>query len=82
LIVIYDYTALNNSTGFYDETAPWTGCLGMPMAVGHPASQVNATDFTLAVWLPECPPIGLNPVAEYTAGMNVTYVNIHPIPSA
>jgi hypothetical protein len=82
LIIVYAYTALSNSTGFYDETAPWWGCWGMPMAVGYPASQVNATDFNFATTLSECPPVGLNPVAEYTTGMNVTYVNITPIPSA
>jgi len=82
LVVVYAYSALGNSTGFYDETAPWWGCWGMPMAVGYPAVQVNATDFNLASILDECPPLGLNPLAEYTTGMNVTYVDIRPLPSA
>ena len=73
--IVYVITALSNSTGFYDETAPWTGCIGMPMAVGYSASQVNASDFTQ-------PPFHgcfvqlFVPVAEYATGMNVTYVNL------
>lgn len=74
ITVVYIITALSNSTGFYDETAPWTGCIGMPMAVGHSASQVNASDFT------QPPPHScfvqlFVPVAEYATGMNVTYIN-------
>jgi len=74
MTVTYIVTALSNSTGFYDEAAPWTGCMGMFMAVGYSASQVNASDFT------QPPPHGcfvqlFVPVAEYVAGMNVTYVN-------
>lgn len=72
--VVYIVTALSNSTGFYDYAAPWTGCMGMPMAVGYSASQVNASDFT------QPPPHScfvqlFVPVAEYATGMNVAYVN-------
>lgn len=74
LTIVYSVTALSNSTGFYDVTAPWTGCLGMPMAVGYSASQLNASDFTRP------PPFScfvqpFLPVAEYATGMNVTYIN-------
>jgi len=79
ITVVYAYTALGNSTGFYDQTAPWWSCWRMPMAVGYSAFQVNASDFNLASTLSECPPWGLNPVAEYATGMNVTYINITPI---
>lgn len=70
--IVYIITALGNSTGFYSESAPWTGCFGMPMAVGYSASQVNASDF----FLPQPPVHGCfvllsNPIAEY-----VTYVNL------
>ncbi|MDV3292637.1 MAG: hypothetical protein LYZ70_00015 [Nitrososphaerales archaeon] len=72
--VVYAVNALSNATGFYDESAPWTGCIGMPMAVGYSASQVNASDFT------QPPPHScfvqlFVPVAEYATGMNVTYIN-------
>jgi hypothetical protein len=72
--VVYIVTALSNSTGFYDESAPWTGCDGMPMAVGYSAPQVNVSDFT------QPPPHNcfvqlLDPVTEYVTGMNVTYVD-------
>ena len=71
--IIYAFTALSNSTGFYDETAPWVGCLAMPMAVGYPASQVSGSNFTQGT-LAFCPAQPFLPVAEYTTGMNVTYV--------
>ena len=56
--VIYTITAPGDSMGFYDESAPWTGCLGMPMAVGYPASQGERVGFhsgtTAGV---PCPPL-------------------------
>ncbi len=73
--VIYIVNALSNSTGFYDETAPWTGCIGMPMAVGYSASQVNASDFTQPLPPHSCFVQLFVPVAEYATGINVTYVN-------
>ncbi len=72
--VTYIVTALSNSTGFYDEAAPWTGCTGTFMAVGHSASQVNASDFTQPL-VHGCFVQLFVPVAEYVTGMNVTYVN-------
>ena len=49
--VVYLVKALSNATGFYDYSAPWGGAcgLGMPMAVGYSASQVNASDFTPSI---------------------------------
>jgi len=43
--VLYTITALSNSTGFYDESAPYGYCGTMLLAVGYTASQVNASDF-------------------------------------
>jgi len=73
--VVYVVTALSNSTGFYDESAPWVGCLGMPMAVGYTMSQVNASDFTQPPRAPGCFAQLFIPVAERTTGMNVTYID-------
>ncbi len=73
--VVYSVTAPSNSTGFYDSSAPWTGCLGMPMAVGYSASRVNGSDFTPQPVV-ECPAQPYSPVAEYVTGMSVTYVNL------
>jgi hypothetical protein len=72
--VIFTVNALSNSTGFYDESAPWTACVSMPMAVGYSVSQVNASDFTHPPGS-SCPVQLFVPVAEYVTGMNVTYVN-------
>ena len=70
---IFSITASDNSTGFYDEWAPWTGCVGMPLAVGYSASQVSASDFHIVY--PTCPVQLLVPVAEYVTGMGFTYVD-------
>jgi hypothetical protein len=72
--VEYAITALGNSTGFYYESAPWTGCLGMPLAVGYSASQVNASDFTQPP-TPLCLVQLFVPFSEYVTGMNVIYIN-------
>jgi hypothetical protein len=71
---VYIVTALGNSTGFYGDSAPWTGCIGMPMAVGYSASQVNASDFTQSPGA-SCFVQLFVPVAEYVTGMNVTYID-------
>jgi hypothetical protein len=51
--VVYTISALSNSTGFYDKAVPLVGeglaeggCSVISMAVGYPASQVNASDFS------------------------------------
>jgi hypothetical protein len=72
--VVYVITALGNSTGFYDRSAPWEGCSFIPMAVGYSATQVNSSDFT-QLPLHSCFVQLLVPVAEYSTGMNLTYVN-------
>jgi hypothetical protein len=74
IAVVYSITAPSNSTGFYDESAPWIDCATMPLAVGYQASQVNASDFTSQP-LNECPAQPFSPVSEYVTGMNVTYIN-------
>ena len=43
---IYSLTATDNSTGFYEESAPLPPCNMMPLAVGEPAAQLSASDFT------------------------------------
>lgn len=77
VIVVYTYTALSNSTGFYEFAAPWRSCLAMPMAVGYSASQVNASDFTPYSY-PLCAVHPFEPIAEYVTGMNFTYVSFSP----
>lgn len=72
--VVYSLTTPSNSTGFYSQSAPWTGCQGLPMEVGYSASQVNASDFTKVPSI-ECPVQLFVPVAEYVTGMNVTHIN-------
>jgi hypothetical protein len=72
--VVYAVTAYRNSTGFYDETAPWGLCGGLPMAVGYSAAQVNVSDFTSPPSIP-CLAPPFNPIAEYVTGMNVTFIN-------
>jgi hypothetical protein len=71
--VVYTVTALSNSTGFYDRSAPYDYCIGMPMAVGYSASQVNASDFAPIV-VPPCPLLPFVPVGVSVSGMNVEYI--------
>lgn len=72
--VIYTVSALSNSTGFYDQSAPWTGCIGMPLAVGYTSSEVNSSDFTQQP-VHSCFVQLFTPIAEFSAGMGVTYIN-------
>jgi hypothetical protein len=71
--VVYTVTALGNSTGFYDHSAPYNYCSGMPMAVGYPASEVNASDFSPIVVIP-CPLLVFHAIGVSVGGMNVTYI--------
>src|SRR2546426_2673000 len=41
--VLYRVSALQNSTGFYDQSAPFGYCGGIPMAVGYSASQAKGS---------------------------------------
>lgn len=71
--VIYTVNSLSNSTGFYDNSAPYlASCISMPMAVGFAASQVNASDFAPRV-IPGCPIQMFSPSSVSVGGMNVTY---------
>jgi hypothetical protein len=77
--VVHVVRALSNATGFYDYSAPTRGScwLGVRMAVGYSASQVNATDFTqpLVSSCPGGPALDVAPVAEFVSGMNVTNIS-------
>jgi hypothetical protein len=72
-----DSIRVQNTTRFVRNSRATIGfsmCIGMPMAVGYSAAQVNASDF------PQPPSHScfvqlFDPVAEYVTGMNVTYVN-------
>ena len=75
--VVYTVRALANSTGFYDFSAPFEYCYGMPMAVGYPAAQVNATDFAPRLMYP-CPFEFFTPYSVSVSGMSVTYVRFSP----
>jgi hypothetical protein len=82
--VVYTVRALSNSTGFYDQTAPWVGCTVMPMAVGYSAASMNGSDFGDKGLPPDqqraydgsCSHEPILAFAEYVAGMNVSYVNL------
>ncbi len=71
--VVYTITALANSTGFYDRSAPYDYCTGMPMAVGYSPSQINASDFA-PILIPPCPLLPFGPIAVTVGGMNVIYL--------
>jgi hypothetical protein len=71
--VVYAIAAMSNSTGFYDNSAPYEYCQTMPMAVGYSASQVNASDFAPPTITP-CPFLPFTPSSVSIVGMNSTYV--------
>lgn len=71
--VVYTITALGNSTGFYDRSAPYEYCSGMPMAVGYSSSQVNASDFNTPMIVP-CALLPFDPIGVSVGGMNVMYL--------
>jgi len=71
--VLYAITSLGNSTGYYSNSVPYEYCNSMPLAVGHPASDVNASDF--GQLLPHsCPLLRMSPVSVSVSGMGVTYL--------
>lgn len=75
--VMFTITALGNSTGFYDGSAP-LGCDGyMPLAVGYTSSQVNASDFTPPPLAQvSCGPlVDFQPYSVTIADMNFTVVH-------
>ena len=72
--VLYTITASANSTGYYSESVPYGACSSMPMAVGIPASEINASDFgssyqsSCGLLLP------FSPVSVSVVGMTVTEI--------
>jgi hypothetical protein len=71
--VLFVITALGNSTGFYDDAAPFQGCSGTPLAVGYTASQVNGSDFGLRLVYP-CVFSLFTPTALSVSGMSFEYI--------
>ncbi len=71
--VVYVVDALSNSTGFYDGSAPFEYCYALPMAVGYPASQVNASDFAPRM-IHSCAFSPFTPSAVSVGGMSVTHL--------
>jgi len=75
--VVYTVASLANSTGFYDRSAPYEYCIGMPMAVGYSASQVNSSDFSPIV-IPPCPLLQFAAVGVSVGGIDVMYIPFGP----
>jgi len=71
--VVYVISSLSNSTGFYDNSAPFDYCEAMPMAVGYVASQVNASDFAPRMVIP-CAFLPYTPSSVSVSGINATYI--------
>ena len=71
--VVFTVTALANSTGFYDRSAPYDYCIGMPVAVGYSALQVNSSDFSPII-IPPCAFMPFAPVGVSVGEMNVIYI--------
>jgi hypothetical protein len=71
--VVYTVDALSNATGFYDYSAPYMYCSGMPMAVGYGSAQVNASDFA-PLFVHPCPFLPFAPAGVSVGGMGVEYI--------
>lgn len=78
--VLYTITALGNSTGFYDFSAPFQYCYGMPLAVGYTPSQVNGSDFAPRL-VHSCPFLFFTPKEVSVAGMSFLYIALSQFPS-
>ncbi len=74
--VLYRVTALANSTGYYDYSAPYGSCGTVPMAVGYTASQVSGSDFPSRPPPHSCPAEPYIPTSVGVAGINVSLVDI------
>ncbi len=72
--VVYQVTALSNSTGFYLYSVPNQDCSSLSLAVGHTPSQVNASDFNYNNGLHTClsSPVGV--YASTISGFDSTTV--------
>jgi len=71
--VIYSLTALGNSTGFYEHSAPLGYCNQMPLAVGRSASQLSASDFP-DFYMSDCIMSQYAPIEVGVIGMQVANV--------
>ena len=78
MTVVYRVSALQNSTGFYDQSAPYGYCGDIPMAVGYSASQVNGSDFPPRPPVHSCIAVPYIPISVGVSGMGVAYVDIPP----
>ena len=72
--VVYEITALANSTGFYEYSVPWGLCDGFRLAVGYLPSEVNATDFENMNGFQTCPDQPVSVFGTTIAGFNSTDV--------
>ena len=72
--VLYTITALANSTGYYSNSVPYQTCSSMPLAVGHPASEINASDFGPLIYGSCGLLLPLYPVSVSVVGMTVTEI--------
>jgi hypothetical protein len=76
--VLFNVSALANSRGIYEYSAPYGFCGSMPMAVGFKASQLNGSDFPPRPPVHSCIAELYSPVSVSVNGINVTLVNIAP----
>jgi len=77
--VLYVVSALGNSTGFYDGSAPFDYCFAMPLAVGYSASQVNGSDFAPR-FLHGCPYLFLTPRQVSVSEMEFVNIPLNQFP--
>ncbi len=76
--VLYRVSALANSKGIYENSAPYGYCGSMPMAVGYSASQLNGSDFPSRPPPHSCIAELYSPVSVGVVGIDVAYVDIAP----
>ena len=77
VVVLYTVTALANSTGYYSNGPAFACGFWVSMAVGHPASDVNGSDFGPLLPVSCALEIGgplLSPISMSVSGMNVMYL--------
>lgn len=78
--VRYDVSALPNSTGIYDYSAPYGYCDSVPMAVGFSATQLKGSDFPPRPSPHSCIAELFSPVSVGVVGIGVALVDIPPEP--
>lgn len=76
-VVLYQFHAGVNSTGFLDNSILYDSCLHYPMAIGYASSQVNESDFSQWIKLPPPCFYSIYDVDSVTlvSGINYTLVN-------